>query len=264
MSEEKCCCSKEPLGTIPIMRIISKLDACFAKNDMDEAGRILDYWEKEARALNDNRGLCEILSEQIGYFRKVGNKERGLAAVDSALALLSCMDNGDSVSNATIYLNCATTMKAFGKAQEAIKYYQIAKDVFERVLPNDDFRLAGLYNNYATALVDLKKFSQAREFYDKAIDVLTRKKVFGELAVTYVNLAHLVCDEAELKGVACDDEIEKLLDKAWECLDNKDQERDGNYAFICSKCAPAFGYFGYFMQKDELQKRADEIYSRNC
>lgn len=263
MSEEKCCCCKEPLGTIPILRIIEKLDACFARNDMDEAGRLLDYWEKEARALNDNRGLSEILSEQIGYFRKVGNKQRGLEAVDSALALLACEDTADSVSNATIYLNCATTMKAFGKAQEAMPYYLRAKDTFEKLLPQNDFRLAGLYNNMATALADLQKFDEARECYNKAITVLKGKSVYGELAVTYVNLAHLTYDEAEAKQTACDDEVDGLLDSAWQCLDNPDAPRDGNYAFICSKCAPSFGFFGFFMQKQELEKRAQEIYANN-
>lgn len=261
MIEEKCCCSNEPQGTIPILRIIEKLDALFARNDMQEVGRVLRYWEGEARALKDNRGLCEILSEEIGYFRKIGDATHGLEAVDEALSLLCCMD--ECVSTATIYLNCATTMKAFGKAKEAMPYYEKAKEIYERLLPNDDYRLAGLYNNFATALCDLKEFAKARENYQKAIGLLKSKVLTPELAVSYVNFAHLLDDEGRFEGRDFTDEIDELLDLAYACLDDNSLERDGNYAYVCSKCAPAFGYFGYFLQKAELEDRANEIYSGN-
>lgn len=258
--QDRCCCSKESTGSIPIMRIIDRLDALYAKNDMDEAGRVLEYWEKEARALNDKRGLSEILSEEIGYYRSVGNKEKGLRAVDDALNLLNCADVGDSVANATIYLNCATTMKAFGKTTEALPYYEKAREVYEKLLPEDDFRLAGYYNNYATAMGELKRFAEARDNYQKAINLLKSKGVLGELAVTYVNLAQLAYDEAQVNGADCDDEVDGLLTLAFDCLNDKGIERNGSYANVCRKCATAFEFFGYFIQKSELERRAQEIY----
>ena len=61
--QEKCSCVKEPTGTIPIVRIIDKIDAMFEKDDTQGVKRVLEYWEKEAKMLNDTRGLLEILSE---------------------------------------------------------------------------------------------------------------------------------------------------------------------------------------------------------
>ncbi|MCM1306054.1 MAG: tetratricopeptide repeat protein [Bacteroides sp.] len=261
--QERCCCSKEATGTIPIMRIIDKLDSLLAKNDVEEAGRLLEYWEGEARALNDRRGLCEILSEEIGYYRSTGNSQKGLRAVDDALNLLNCIDVGDSVANATIYLNCATTMKAFGKVSEALPYYERARETYERLLPSDDFRLAGFYNNYATAMGELKRFDEARENYRKAIEILKKKGGFCELAISYVNLAQLAYDEAQERGTEYDDEAESLLDLAYKCLDDEGIERNGSYANTCRKCATAFEFFGYFMQKQELEARAQEIYKSN-
>ena len=259
--DEKCCCVKEPIGTIPIGRIIDKLDILFGHNEMEKAGELLRYWEAEARALYDQKGLLEILSEEIGYYRKVNDKERGLHAVDEARTMLECMDIEGSVNNATILLNCGTTMKAFGKAEEAIPLYERAKAVYERLLPKDDYRLAGLYNNYATALKDLERYDEARENFLKAIRLLEAKEdVFGEIAVSYVNLAHLEFDAAYLKGEEADEKVDECLQKAWDCLDSKDIKRDGNYAFICEKCAPAYEFFGWFLQKAELEKRAKEIY----
>lgn len=261
--QEKCSCSKEPIGTIPIMRIIDKIDDMFEKDDLQGARRVLEYWEQEAKALGDTKGLLEILSEQIGLYRKLGEREKGLEAVDEALAILACKGGAESVNDATIYLNCATTMKAFSRADEAIKYYEIAKQRYETSLPKDDYRLAGLYNNYATALCDLHRYEEGRKCYEKAIEVLKNKGGFCEVAVSYVNLAHLVYDEAQVTEKDSDDEIDKLLEKAYECLNDESFEHDGNYAFVCSKCAPAFGFFGFFNEKAELEKRAKEIYENN-
>lgn len=261
--QEKCCCSKEPSGTIPIMRIIDKLDSLLAKDAQDEAERLLEYWEKEARALNDRRGLLEILSEEIGFYRSRTNKDKGLRAVDDALNLLNCVDAGDSVSNATVYLNCATTLKAFGKVDGAMPYYERAREVYVKLLPKDDFRLAGFYNNYATALGELKRFKEARDSYETAISILKAKGGCCELAISYVNLAQLVYDEAQDTGAECDDQIENLLNLAYECLADKDLDRNASYANTCRKCATAFEFFGYFIQKRELEERAQSIYESN-
>ena len=183
--------------------------------------------------------------------------------MNEALSLLSCNVNESSVNNATIYLNCATTMKAFGKAEEALPYYDKAKEAYERLLSPDDYRLAGLYNNYATALKDLERYDEAREYFKEAIGLLQAKEgVYGEVAVSYVNLAHLEYDAAYAKGEDADDKVDECLDKAWECLNDENIAHDGNYAYICEKCAPAYGFFGYFMQKAELEKRANEIYNK--
>ena len=40
----------------------------------------------------------------------------------------------------------------------------------------------------------------------------------------------------------------------------EDLPRNGYYAFVCEKCAPVFGYYGYFLTERELKRRAREIY----
>ena len=81
--------------------------------------------------------------------------------------------------------------------------------------------------------------------------------------MSYVNLAHLTYDRAVAEGKECDDKVDELLDKAMECLDDVALTRDGNYAFICSKCASAYEFFGRFLDKEELVRRAEEIYKNN-
>ena len=261
MAEKKCCCCKEPMGAIPFLRIIDKLDSLFAKNDLAEAKRLLEYWEGEARALGDTRGLCEILSEQVGFYRSSGEKEKGLKAAQEAISILDEDDNSDSVANATIYLNCATTMKAFGEVEKALPYYEKAKDVYERMLPEDDFRRAGFYNNYATAMSELSRYDEAKACYERAIEVLGKSGGYCEIAITYVNLAQLEYDRAQASGEICDDEVDRLVELAYESLNDEQIARDVDYAHTCEKCAAAFAFFGYFMYKQELESRAKSIYA---
>ena len=148
-------CSKESYATIPIARIIEKLDLLFDKNDLDSVGKLLDYWDGEARNLGDERGLLEILNEKIGYYRRTNDRERGLRSVEDAFALIDKIGADNSESSGTVYLNGATTMKAFGKTREAMPYYEKARQIYEKTLPENDFKFAAYYNNVSSAYKEL-------------------------------------------------------------------------------------------------------------
>lgn len=243
---------------IPINRIIIKLDEILSHNDLAEAGRFLRYWESEAESLGDKSGLLTILSEEMGYYRRVGKAEAGLNAVQRGLRLVETEGISNEVSGATIMLNAATTMKAFGHAGDAVVVYAMAEEVYKNKLPSDDYRLAGLYNNFAAALTELGDYKRARAMYDSAAAIIiARGDHREELAVTYVNIANLICDR-DIE----DPEAEEYMRRAWRILDAI-ETRDGNYAFVAEKCAPAFGYFGFFREEKELRRRADEIYDRS-
>lgn len=255
-------CSKEPQGYVPVARVIERLDELAAKNDGAGMERVLDYWEKEAKALGDDRGLLVILSEEVGHYRREGDEKKGLSACEQALALLS-LESDITVADATVYLNVATTMKAFGKAEEALKYYDVAREVYERELPADDYRLAGYHNNFATALADLGKFDEARAHYLKALDILKAQANINEVAITYVNLAKLADDEREARGDDDDGRADELVELAYAALMQDGAELNGPYASVCMKVADACGYHGYFLYKKELEERAKAIYRAN-
>lgn len=248
----------KPDGAIPVDRIIRKIDALFDKNDYAAAGRILEHWEKEARLLKDRRGELSVQSELMGYYRKTGEKEKGLKSVERGLELVKLLGGEDGVSSATVYLNAATTLKAFGEAERALPLYEKAENIYGARLDENDARRAGLYNNHALALVDLKRYKEAESLYKHALAVMEKAEHGqADAAVTYVNMAHLyeTWQNDEEKISAC-------MEKAEELLNTPSLPRNGYYAFVCSKCAPSFGYFGYFLVDEELQKRAKEIYER--
>lgn len=247
---------------IPITRIIDKLDAYLNKKDYDAAERHLRYWISEAESCRDLRGKLAILNEQIGLYRKTEKESECLVAIGDALALADSLDMKQSITYGTTLINAATGCKAFGKEKEALPLYRKAQAIYESLLDANDGRLGGLYNNMALTLVELKKFREAEELFQKAIAVMGRQEN-GELevAITHLNLADLIAAEYGLENG--EKEIEKHLRKAEELLNAEGIPRDGYYAFVCEKCAPVFGYYGYFWIEQELNRKAREIYERS-
>ena len=261
--EPRCPLNMHPNVTpIPVGRIIDKLDSYLGQNDYASAERHLNYWLREADACHDMRGKLTVLNEQIGLYRKTGKEPECLRAVSYALSLADSLDMEQTVTYGTTLINAATGYKAFGNAEAALPLYQRAKTVYESLLDSSDGRLGGLYNNMALTLAELKEFREAEELYHKAIEIM-EKQGNGELevAVTRLNLADLVAAESGLE--AGEKEIEKHLLEAEKLLYTESLPRDGYYAFVCEKCAPVFGYYGYFLTEQELNRRAREIYERS-
>lgn len=248
--------------TISIDRIMQKLDEYFDKNDYMGAEKHLNYWFAEAELTNDDRALFFITNELIGFHRKQKNQEKALAFCEKALELAKKMSIENTVGAATSYINIATAYKAFEMAKEALPYFEKAKEIYEAKLEANDARLAGLYNNMGLALCDLKEFEEANALYRKAIEIANSTEDGAlDAAITYLNMADAA--EQEKGMAAAEEEISTYLEKAKSLLERQKESGDGYYAFVCEKCAPTFGYYGYFLYKKELTERAKEIYARN-
>ncbi len=257
MQNDKCSgCSKENISRVPIIRVIAKLDECFAHNDLEGAVSLLEYWNSEAQNIGDNRGRLEILNEQIGIYRRTYSRDKALAAVSGALKIIENEGLDGALSTGTIYVNIATTLKAFGKTIEAMPYYDKAQEIYDSYANVPLFQKAALNNNKASALTELGDFKAAEQCYLAAIELLNEKsEYFGEIAVSYVNLAHLYEEMARL-----DTDIFATMEKAWQYITHPNAKHDGNYAFVCTKCAPSFEYFGFSEREQILSKEAEKIY----
>ena len=243
---------------ISTARVLEKLDEYLHKNDYAAAERHLSFWLSEAKSENNRRAELLIRNEQMGLYRKLGKKEEALAALREAFATIDALEISHQIGAATTYLNAATVYCAFGKAEEGNFLFEKAKLVYEAELDEHDRRLGGLYNNMGITLVELGRFDEAKELYEKAISVMKQNEnAEAEVAITYLNLA--TAAEKELGLLDADGEIVSYLDRAEEYLDRV-TERNGNYAFACEKCATVFGYYGRFAYQKELAERARRIY----
>ena len=248
---------------IDVPRVIAKLDEYLGRNDYAGAERHLKYWEAEAKQGNDKRGEFSLSEELMGLYRKLGRKEDALYYADKAIRYIDLIDIAGSVGAATAMLNAATVYKAFGTPEKGVPLFETARAIYESKLDPSDSRIAGLYNNFALALTDLRRFDEARELYEKALAiVLKSENGEPEAAITELNLASLA--EAQYGLEKAEKEIEGHLDRAEKLLKKPGVRKDGNYAFVAEKCAPVFGNYGWFGVEAELKAESDKIYGENA
>lgn len=245
------------MAAISVRNFISELDMFFAKEDLQGARSCLLEWRKRAADCGDKKGELTVLNEMTGFYRQTKEEAEGMAAIRDAFALIDELGIKNLPSAATVYLNGATTMKSFGKSAEAMEYYNITLENYRINLSENDPLVAGLYNNMALALQDLKKYSEAEDYLLKAIKITeNNEKSELETAVSLVNLAHLYYE------ISVDDErAYSLMEKALGILENPDFSGYAKYAFTCRKCAPSFGFFGFFLAEKSLNERADKLYA---
>lgn len=246
---------------IPVDRVIDKLDAYLSRNDADGARRHLEYWLSEAREGHDKRGELAVLNELLGLYRKSGMSEQAFGCVRPAEKLIEELGLEDSLTAGTVYLNIATVCEAFGRPKEALKGYCRAREIYESRLKEGDRRLGGLYNNMALACVSIGEYERAKELYGKAADIMCRcENGLPEAAITLLNLANALEAQYGLEEAA--QEISECVERAESYLNDSANVRDGNYAFVCEKCAPTFEYYGWFLAAEEFRRRSKEIYER--
>lgn len=240
-----------------VEQLLRELDQFLHQNDYNGAEGYLLTRLKEQPEI----GLeLPIRNELMGLYRKCGRGEEAIAMAESAMDLLCANGLEQTVGAATTYLNSATVYKAFGQAERSLPLFEQAKVIYERHLRPHDRRLAGLYNNMGLTLVDLRRFEEADALYQKALAVL--RQTTGndpEMAVTWLNMA--TAAEAEQGLEQGETKIEECLTQAKRLLEGH-PTWDGNYAFVCEKCASVFGYYGWFFYKNELSERARRIYGQ--
>lgn len=244
---------------IPVIRIIEKLDEYLNRNDYSSAEQLLTQWLREAQICQDNRGQLSLYNERMGLFRKLNKKEDAISDANTALCLITELNISQTKTAGTTYLNAATVFKAFGQAEQALPLYEKALIVYNACLSPTDPLFGGLYNNMALALVDLRQFKRADDYYKKALAVMSQVEN-GELdqAITYLNMADAAV--AQYGAQLSEQIIHENIETATKLLDTPSLPRNGYYAFVAEKCAPTFRYYGYFAYAQELEERSRRIY----
>lgn len=261
--EPRCLLSMTPMGEqaplakIPLQRVIEKLDEYTDKRAYAAAGRHINYWLAEARAVGDKRGEFSLLNERMGFYRKQGRRAKAYESAEAALALLGAVGE-DSIGAGTCYVNCGTVYDNFDEPDKALEMFQKARPIYEKELNAADPRLGALYNNMGLALAALKRWDEANALFQNALDVMTLVPV--DQAITWLNMADTAA--AERGEVEAEETVQGYLEHAAACLDAEGQPRNGYYAFVCSKCAPGFGHYGWFAYANELKERAEQYYER--
>ena len=243
--------------SLPVRDVIEELDRLYEQGREDEAQGYLESWQEKAAQSGDWRAELSFTSELLGQYRRSGDGEKGLAAVDRALRLIRERRMGQTLSGATVLLNAATTLKCFGRAAESLPVFRHVSRVYADRLDPGDYRFAGLYNNMALSCADVEDYEGAERYFKLALKIMEGCENPGnDMAVSCCNMAEMYA-----KQDMEDERIEQCMERAWELLNDDKLPQDGYHAFTISKCAPTFDYFGYFLYAKELKERAEKIYA---
>ena len=252
---------EETARPVPVGRILGKLREYEDRNDWEAVERHLKYWLEEAEQNRDERGQLMLNNELMGYYRKQEKQEEAFAHAERATELVEKLDMEDTVTAGTTWVNAGTVREAFGDPVGGLDFFEKARENYEKNLPENDGRLGGLYNNMALALSVCGRYEEAEKMFRKALAVMERQE-HGEpeQAITWLNMADAA--EAALGPEEAEERVEEYLERAETLLNAEDLPRNGYYAFVCEKCAPVFGHYGWFVTEAELKKRAEEINDR--
>lgn len=231
---------------------------------------------REALRLVDALGFGETISAGTTYVNVAtacnafGENERAKQLFEKARRVYEESPRTDAKLLGGLYNNMALTCVSLKQYDEADAFYRKALDVMGTV-EGGELEQAITYLNMADAL--------ATQVEDALEQASTGESEFGAAAHPQAgNPASKGVDAGALEwgsapaptaGEQGDElvergerQIEAYLDRALELLDAPSAPRDGYYAFVCEKCAPAFGYHGYFLAEADLMERAKAIYER--
>ena len=252
---------KAPAERIPQQRISARLDELMGKKEYGEAEMMLKNWVNEAEAYNDRQGLFFVLNEMMGYYRKIGKKAEGYAAVERALGMLTELEYTDTVSGATALTNAGTVYTSFEDYASALPLFRRAKEIYEMHPEGNEYKLAGLYNNLATSLTATESYEEADALYEKALGLLEKVENSElEMAMIWLNRLDILLSK---EGDGLDEKkADPCLEMAKKYLDSENLERNSYYAFMADKCVGVYDYFGWFLYAQELRERIKEIDER--
>lgn len=197
-----------------IQSVLQQLHVYFDSGQTPLAGVFLEEKYEEALAERDKTAMLHLLNELIGYYREVTDEEGAIRTEERLKELL--LDDGfqNTVEAGTSYLNMATGYRFLKMYDEASTYYDRAGQILREKLPENDMRLAGLYNNQSILLQARKDYVNAAKYLMQALRILEanpEQKV--QEAVTYTNLAQVYIVEMDYVNA------EKALQKAEELFD---------------------------------------------
>ena len=275
-----------------------ELDSYFEKNQVEKIDGFLTASLEQAKEEEDYAAYISICNEMIGFYRSVSAFQKAYVAAEDVLLLMEELKLEDTEHFATTLLNTATAYSAAGDYAQALRFYRQAVQIYERLLPAEDYRWAGLYNNMS---IMLEKAGENREAVDcakKALAIIEKQEGNeAQTATTLTNLALVyfkLSENEEAKNCLSraialfeqgegapnehysgalagmgeayfrDGEYEKPLDIYERALEDVKQHYGENmsYGILCENCAAVCGAMGDEKKQKEYADRAREVIGR--
>lgn len=173
-----------------IQRVIEGLDALFAKKESNKVEDYLSDNLEQALQEGDVGSAVTIINELIGYYRDTSQYDKAAVYCEKLLPFMERAGLKGTIHYGTSCLNIANAYRAAGRLEDSLEHYQIALDIYDKVLEKNDFRYASFNNNLALLYQEMGEFDKAGEALCKALQIVKEHpEATVEQAVTYTNLA---------------------------------------------------------------------------
>ena len=175
-----------------IEEVLRELDSLPGGEETYKTGEYLKGKIKEASDEGDFNAELTLLSEMIGYLRYTEGFEELPVYCERAVAL--CEEEGlkDTLPHATTLLNIATAYRAAGRLHESLELYKEVERLYNRLVPEDDYLYAALYNNMSLLYQKLDDLNRSADCLNMALKVIAGiqgKEI--QQAITRTNLAQV-------------------------------------------------------------------------
>lgn len=281
-----------------IDRFFEELDSYFEKNDIAGVDAYLTASLQTAKEEEDYAAYISICNEMIGFYRSVSAFEKAYAAAEDVLLLMEELKLEDTEHFATTLLNAATAYSVGGNFAQALRLYRQAMQIYDRLLPTEDYRWAGLYNNMSIMLEKAGENREAADCAKKALAIIEKQEGNeAQTATTLTNLALVyfkLSENEEAKrclaralelfeqgtgepnehysgalagmGEACfrEGEYEKALSYYERALEDVKRHYGENmsYGILCENCAAVCGAMGDEDKQKSYADKAREVISK--
>lgn len=218
------------------------LDSYFARQEIDKVDPFLVSSLQQAKEEEDYAAYISICNEMIGFYRSISAFEKAYVAAEDVLLLMEELQLDHSEHFATTLLNTATAYRAAGDYTQALRYYRQALQIYDGLLPSDDYRFAGLYNNMSILLEKIEENEEAISYAEKALAII--EKLEGgemETATTLTNLALIYFK------VSKPEKAKELLEQALALFEKSGENTDAHYSGALAGVGEAY----YHMQDYE-------------
>ncbi len=211
------------------------LDSYFAKQQIDQVDPFLVSSLEQAKEEEDYGAYISVCNEMIGFYRSVSAFEKAYAAAEDVLLLMEELQMDHTEHFATTLLNAATAYRAAGDYGTALRFYKQALQIYDGILPQGDYRYAGLYNNMCILLEKMEENTEAIDCGEKALTIIEALEG-GEMetATTLTNLALLYFKVSQTE------KAKELLERALALFEQKGENTDAHYSGALAGVAEAW------------------------
>lgn len=234
-----------------VEEVFKTLDALFADNKIEQVEPYLKQCLEEAKE-TDNYGVyIAVANEMIGFYRSISQHRKAFDAAEDVLMLMEELQLDNTEHFATTLLNTATAYRAGGLLKEAYAYYQRALQIYKAVLPPEDYRFAGLYNNMSILLEQMGEKEKALECLQCALEMvkqfpdgqMEQATTLTNMGLLYFQLQHPV-------------EARRCLEEAKALFETKGEQTDAHYSAALAGIGEAHYRMGEYEQALACYERA--------